>query len=320
LLIAIVVEVKRRDDTHRPLQRSDLDLNLFLSVLVVSLLGVGVNSGNSIFISRTDVMSDELIPISDTLDRGSILVENINLFESEALGLGNAEVGEDETSEASGSPEEEHLWSEVSVFGVDNVWSGITDTKVPQPIGGDGEGHCLCSDGEREDFRSDDPSDWSPSGSEEGNVDADKGYEDLLTGVVVDGDGDTDNGDNVLADDHTGGTDEQETTTSDVVDGPESGEGHADVDDVGGDGDQEWIGDTRVLEEGGSVIEDEVDTSELLPGLDKDTGHGTEENLVRTLLEAIDVRALSDFLFKTQVGLDVLEFGLNVMMVRWNTH
>jgi hypothetical protein len=37
---------------------------------------------------------------------------------------------------------------------------------------------------------------------------------------------------------------------------------------------------------------------ELLPSLDKDTGHGTEKNLVRTLLEAIDVGVLSDFFFK----------------------
>lgn len=143
--------------------------------------------------------------------------------------------------------------------------TGIADTEVPEPVGGGSHRHSLGTDVEREDFTSDDPGDWSPSGSEEGDVDADEGDEDLLSGQVVLRDGNTDDGDDVLADEHTSGTDEEERTTTSPVDEPDTGNGHADVDDVGGNGDQERILNTRALEESRAVVEDEVDTGELLP-------------------------------------------------------
>ncbi|CAG8604720.1 4149_t:CDS:2, partial [Acaulospora colombiana] len=161
--------------------------------------------------------------------------------------------------------------------------------------------------------------DRTPSGGEKGNVDADESDEAFLAGKIFDRDGDTDDGDEVFADEHADGTDEQETSTSDVVDGPKGGDGHDDVDDVGGDRDRERVADTRVLEEGRAVVKDEIDTGELLPGLDKDTGEGAEEDLVGAHLEAVHVRALADFFFHAQVGLDVLEFGLDVNVVGGGT-
>ena len=129
--------------------------------------------------------------------------------------------------------------------------------------------------------------------------------------MVLHGDGDTDNGDEVLADEHTNGTDQEKTTATDVVNGPERGDGHTDVDDSSGDRDREGVGDTGLLEEGRTVVEDKVDAGELLPCLQEDTGKAAKENLVGAVLEAVDVRALAEFLFYAQVGLDVFELGLD---------
>jgi len=209
-------------------------------------------------------MSDELIPVGDRLDGGGVLVEDIDLFEGETLGLWDAEVGEDEASDTSGSPDEEHFRSEVTKLGVDNVGGCVSDTEIPEPVGGGRHGHGLCADGEGEDFGCDDPCDGTPGGGEKGNVDADECDEDFLAGLVGDGDGYSDDGDQVLAYQHTGCSDEEETATSDVVDCPKGGDGHYYVDDVGDDGDDEGVGEARVGEEGSSVVEDEVDTERVL--------------------------------------------------------
>lgn len=111
---------------------------------------------------------------------------------------------------------------------------------------------------EREDFTSDNPCDGAPGGGEERNVEAHKGDEDLLSSGVADGNGDTDDGDEVLAQAHADGTDEEKTTATEAFDTPHTGEGHDDVNDVGDDGDNERILDARILEEGRAVVEDEV--------------------------------------------------------------
>jgi hypothetical protein len=102
------------------------------------------------------------------------------------------EVSEEEAESAASSPDEEDLDTEVGSLGsvdtvrglVDEVRGSVTDGKVPEPVGGDGERHGLSSDGEREDLSGDDPSDRSPSGGESGDVDADEGDEDSLGGKV----------------------------------------------------------------------------------------------------------------------------------------
>ena len=83
--------------------------------------------------------------------------------------LGDTEVCEDDAAGTSRTPDEEHLDLEASraSLGVDKVGSGITNTEVPEPVAGDGEGHGLGTDLEREDFSSDDPSNRSPGGGEE---------------------------------------------------------------------------------------------------------------------------------------------------------
>ena len=100
--------------------------------------------------------------------------------------LGDAEVGEQEAPGTSRSPDEEHLDFEAGGAGlfVDQVGGSVTDTEVPEPVGGDREGHGFGTDVEREDLTGDDPSDGPPCGGEEGDIDTDEGDQNLLSGGV----------------------------------------------------------------------------------------------------------------------------------------
>lgn len=90
-----------------------------LILLVAKLLLLHADGAKSLF------FGDESATVSDGVDRGGVLVENVDGLERQSLGLGNAEVGEDEAADASGSPDEEHLDTEVSVAStrVDEVGS-----------------------------------------------------------------------------------------------------------------------------------------------------------------------------------------------------
>jgi hypothetical protein len=232
--------------------------------------------------------------------------------------LGNAEVGEQEAPGAGRSPDEEHLDLETGRAGgfVDQVRGGVTDGEVPEPVGGNGEGHGLGTDVEREDFTGDDPCNGTPGGGEEGDVDADESDQNLLPGQVLGRNRDTDDGDQVLANAHAEGTNQQQSPTTKPLHAPHAGESHEHVDDVGGDGDQERIGNTRVLEKDGTVVENEVDTGELLPSLDEDTSEGTEEDFVVGDAEAVDVGSLAQLLLVEVGNTDLVEFGLELGMVR----
>lgn len=83
----------------------------------------------------------------------------------------------------------------------------------------------------------------------------------MLTRLVVNGDGDTDDGDKVFANTHANGTDEQETTTTEALDTPHSGEGHEHIDDVSRNRNEEGVLDAGVLEER-STLKDETNMSE----------------------------------------------------------
>ena len=235
----------------------------------------------------------------------------INGINKSGTNLGDAEVGEQEAPGACRSPDEEHLDLKTGGSGllVDQVGGSVTNTKVPEPVGGDGEGHGLGTDVEREDFTGDDPSDGSPSGGEEGDVNADEGDQNLLSGGVGGRDGDTNDGDQELANAHPDRTDQKQPPTTEPLDTPHTGKGHEDVDDVRGDRDQEGVMDTRVLEEDGAVVEDEVDTGQLLPSLNKDTGEGTETDFVVGVTEAVEVRRLAVLLFDLVGSTDLIEFG-----------
>jgi len=287
--------------------------SLLVKGCVLSVMSLGLAVGD-IHIRSVDVLVHEFLAVLLAGDGSRVVVQDIDLLERKTLGLGDAEVGEDETSQAGRSPDEEHLDAKggISGTGVDEVRGGVTDTEIPEPVGGGGEGHGLGADVEGEDLGGDDPCDGAPGGGEEGDVDTDEGDESLLAGLVLDGDGDTDDGDEVFADEHAKGTEEQETTTSDTVNGPHSGNGHSDVDDVGGDRDDEGVLDAGVLEESRAVVEDEVDTGKLLPSLEEDTSKDTETDLVLAAPEAIEVAGTTKFLLLPQIRADVVKLNLNI--------
>lgn len=198
---------------------------------------------------------------------------------------------------------------------VDEIGSGVANGEVPEPVGCNGKGHGLGTDVEREDLTNNDPGDGAPGGGEGSNVDAHECDERLLAGGVVNGDGDADDCDEVLANTHNDGTPDEERATTKSLDTPHTGESHEDVYDVGSDGSEEGVGDTRVGEECSTVVEDEVDTSELLPCLDEDTGEGTESDLIVAGPEAIEVRRLAVTLLLLEVGTNVLQLEFNLGVV-----
>jgi len=153
--------------------------------------------------------------------------------------LGDAEIGEQEASSTRRSPNEEYLDLEASRVGplVDQVGGCITDTKVPQPVGGNGEGHGLGTNVEREDLASNDPGDRTPGGGEKCNVDANESDQNLLSGRVRSRDRDANDGDQELANAHPGGTDQEQPPPTEPLDTPHTRKCHKHVDDVGGDGD-----------------------------------------------------------------------------------
>lgn len=128
-------------------------------------------------------------------------------------------------------------------------------------------GSCRREEGERR----------TPSSGEEGDEDADEGDKNLLTSLVVVANADTGSSNDEVADSHTDGTNEEHRATTcakgkgqkrrkrrrkgriltELVDTVETGNGHSDVDDVGGNGDEEGVRNTRVLEEGSAVVEDD---------------------------------------------------------------
>jgi len=200
-----------------------------------------------------------------------------------------------ETSGTGRSPDEENLDLQTSRSGllVDQIRDSVTDTKVPKPVGGDGEGHSLGTDIEWEDLAGDDPSDRTPCGGEEGVVGTYESDQNLLSSNVRGRDRNTDDGDQELANTHAGGTDQEQPSTTEPLDTPHTRESHEHVYDVGGDSDQEGVTDTRVLEERGTVVEDEIDTGELLPCLDEDASEGTKKDFVVRSAETVEVRRLA---------------------------
>lgn len=146
-----------------------LILDITLVVSTTSDLGRDTRN-DTVVVGEGLVLGEHLGTVLVRLDDARLAVEEVNLLERETLGLGDAEVREDQASGASGTPDEEHLDTETSrldtrgtVGGlVDEVRGGVSDTKVPEPVGGDGEGHGLGSDGEGEEFTGEHPDDGTP--------------------------------------------------------------------------------------------------------------------------------------------------------------
>jgi hypothetical protein len=141
---------------------------------------------------------------------------------------------------------------------------------------------------------------------------------------VVETDGNTDDSDDKLADQHAEGTPNKERTTTELLNSVEGDGGRADVDKGEDQRDQEGVANgTGRLEEGSGVVEDEVDTSPLLHHLQR----GTEDGLaqVAALLPERTLEAVGPTRNPTSggdhrtlvllVGDDLGKLGLDVVRV-----
>lgn len=227
---------------------------------------------------------------------GSRLLHHlVDLLQGQTLGLGDEEVGVDKGAGAETTPDEEDGRLEVAAVLADHVGSDDSNDGVPEPVGGGGQTDTTRSDGEREDLANDDPGTGTPGGGEEEDEDGDEG--DLSVdgrdvvgdagirislgggGVgVVEADGDTNDGDEELADEHTQGTEDENLASAESLDSPEGEGSRADVDEGEDEGDEERVfNGTSGLEEGGGVVEDEVDTGPLLHHLERGTEDGSSK-------------------------------------------
>ena len=80
-----------------------------------------------------------------------------------------------------------------------------------------------------------------------------------MGGNVLDRDGNTNDGDDELANGHASSTDEEEGTTTELLNTPHTRQSHEHIDNASSDGNQEGVADAGALEEGGAIVEDEVD-------------------------------------------------------------
>lgn len=193
--------------------------------------------------------------------RSSLFHHLVNLLKGKTLGLGDEEVGVDKGAGAQRTPDEEHLSAKVTLVSIGHVRSDDCDDAVPEPVGGGGEGNTAGPDGQREDFTDHDPSAGTPGAGKEEDVDANES-DHCTDGLSVAAIGDTNNGDNELADNHTQGTPKEQRTTSVSLNSVEGDGGGEDIDNCGDHADQEGvINCAELLEESGTEVENEVDTS-----------------------------------------------------------
>jgi len=214
----------------------------------------------------------------DPLGTGSwsrLLHHAVNLLKRQALGLRNEEVGVHESARAETAPNEEDGRFEVAFVGADHVGGDDCNDGVPEPVRGGGQTDTTGADRQREDFTDDNPCSRTPGRGEEENEDGDEGNlgvdsRDVVgnsiassIGVgVVEADGDTDDGNEELADQHAERTPDEERTTSELLNGIEGERGGADVDESEDQGDQESVANSSSgLQEWSGVVENEVDTS-----------------------------------------------------------
>lgn len=145
---------------------------------------------------------------------------------------------------------------------------------------------------------------------------------------MVETDGDTDDGDEELADQHAQGTPDEERTTTELLDGPEGEWGGADIDEGKDQGDQEGVADSASgLQEWGRVVEDEVDTGPLLHHLQRgtqdcaaDVGRLLEKGTLEAVCPAVEeTSAGNDTALVLLVGDDLSKLVLDVLGLGWLT-
>lgn len=197
----------------------------------------------------------------------SLLQHLVDLLEGKTLGLGHEEVGEEEGDAAERTPQEEDVGAQACGVGTvgHKVGSNDTDDAVPEPcfllldaaflecwrtgltVGRGRKTDTAGTDGEREDLANDDPGSGTPGGSENGNVQADEGDHGtggVGVGWVVDSvlaSSGTNCTNDELHDDHTSGTEDENRTTSNLLNHDERGRSREHVDEGGDETDEEGV-------------------------------------------------------------------------------
>lgn len=258
-------------------------------------------------------------------------------MENTYLGLRNQEVRVDECASAQTSPNPEDVGLQVALILVDHVRSNDSDDGVPEPVGSGGKTDATRTNREREDLANDDPSTRAPGGGEEEDEDGDEGNlgvdsrdvvgNRLTSSVfvgVVEANGNTDNGNQELADQHAESTPDQERATTEPLDSPEGDRGGADVDEGEDQRDQEDVvnGAGRGQEWCG-VVEDEVHTSPLLHHLKRGSedslakvGVGLEDRATEAVHPAVDPAASRDErTLVLLIGNDLSKLSFDVLRV-----
>ena len=230
----------------------------------------------------------------DPLGRGSrsrLFEHLVDLLQSQTLGLGHQNERVDKGGSAETTPNEEDGGSQVSSVLADHVGGDDGDDGVPEPVGGGRQGNTSGSNGQGEDFTNQDPGTRTPSGGEEEDEDSDEGdlgvdgrdvsSNGLASSVgseLVETDGDTDNGDDELTDQHAQSTPDKQRSSTELFNGVERDRSGAYVDN-GEDhrGEERVIDGTGRLQESGRVVEDEVDTGPLLHHLKRSAEDGSSQ-------------------------------------------
>ena len=134
--------------------------------------------------------------------------------------------------------------------------------------------------------------------------------------------GDTNDGNDELANQHAERTPDEQRTTAESFNGPEGDRGRADVDKSRNERDEEGVGNgAELLEECGTVVEDEVDTSPLLHHLKRSAkdgaaqvGVGLPEAAAEAVEPGVEVIALrNDLELILVVGNDFGKLLLNIL-------
>ena len=164
-------------------------------------------------------------------------------------------VRESNTHEAATAPDEKHLALHIRILCINHIRRRIRNRPVKQPVTGRRHTETLCADFERKQLARNNPGHGPPRTRKEENVDAHKGDGGAL-GRQIRGSGyGAGDGDDVLADAHADGAEEEEVAAAELLDHVEPWEGGGYVYRVGDD-----LGDEGVLEAGvGEILRSVVD-------------------------------------------------------------
>ena len=243
--------------------RSDLGLLVALDILEVTSVAADLASLGGKSRGRA--------PLGRVTGRG-LGQHLVDLLERETLRFRDEEDRVDEAAEARATPDEEDGRAHVAAVLADHVRGDDGDDGVPEPVRGGRETDTARTDRKREDLADEDPgcertegstfgiscrtegdsrlTSRTPGTGKEEDCDGDEGdlgvdggnvASDGLTGGVrrclVESDSHTDNSDDELADEHAGGTPDEERAATEALDRPERDRGGNNVDDL-------WVRDS----------------------------------------------------------------------------